>query len=161
MYDRYFMNRFQLVIKSAERVPLCILLRMSSWLYSSSSGSMWVNWSSSSTRSRPSGITGWSLKPSFLMANITSIMYWTLLSMADSWRTFLRRSNMAEKRDQRICGCWYLRSICEVFLIFLKKSNVSRLEIFCWHFYLLEVIRWLQGTQSSSGCIVFVMKHVC
>lgn len=76
------------------------LLRTSSVLYSSSSGNIWVNWSSSSTRSRPSGITGWSLKPSFLIANMTSIMYWTLLSIADSWRTFLRRSNIAETARQ-------------------------------------------------------------
>ena len=56
---------------------------------------MWVYWSSSSTRSSSSAMLGLSLKPSFLTWNMTSIMYWVLLSRVLSCRTCLSLSNIA------------------------------------------------------------------
>lgn len=82
--------------------PISNLLRISSGLYSSSNGNIWVNWSSSSTRSNPSGMIGWSLKPSFRTANMTSIMYWTRMSILDSCRMYRRRSKIAFKIDRNV-----------------------------------------------------------
>ena len=86
---------------NSRTVPLC----------SPSMCIMWVNWSSSSTRSKSSITIGCSwnhfsqidrvsecfltAKLSFLMANKTSIIYWVLLSIEASWRIFLIRSKIA------------------------------------------------------------------
>lgn len=73
----------------------------------SSSCSRWVNWSSSSTRSRSEMTAGWALKPSFLMANMTSTIYCTRLSSCASCRMLRRRSKMAAHQTRRV-PCKYL-----------------------------------------------------
>ena len=41
------------------------------------------------------------LNPSFLIANMTSIMYWTRLSISALWRMFRSLSNTAEEKQNQ------------------------------------------------------------
>lgn len=77
------------------------LLSWSCPVVTSSSCRRWVNWSSSSTRSRSEMMEGCALKPSFLMANMTSTIYCTRLSSCPSCRMLRRRSKMAAHQTKK------------------------------------------------------------